>query len=77
MTYRSVLVSIIGMALPVLAGVWLMPKNEARSAVNLAGRDPNQWLLLWLSRSREWLNNAVRHGHLPGNGTPSTTVRHG
>jgi hypothetical protein len=73
----SVLVSMIGIVLPVLAGIWLMPKSEAPLAINLSEHEPNQWLLLSFSRSREWLNSVVCQWHLPGSSVPASTGRHG
>ena len=77
MMYGSVFVSMIGIALPVLTGVWLIPKSDAGPTVNLAGREPNRWFLLWFIQSREWLNNGVRQWLLPGSSGPSSTAHHG
>jgi hypothetical protein len=76
MMYGTILVSIIGVGLPIVAGIWLMPRGE--SSPIAASTQRSQWVLSLLSRRcREWLSAAVRQSHVHGSIGPSATIRHG
>ena len=78
MMFGSILVSMIGIALPIVAGVWLMPSGESLSVATSPQRERSQWLLLRQSRRyREWLSAAVRQWPVHGSIGPSSTIRHG
>jgi hypothetical protein len=78
MMYGTILVSTIGVVLPVVAGVWLMPRGESSPVATSAQWERSQWALSLLSRRcREWLSAAVRQSHVHGSIGPSATIRHG
>ena len=76
----AVLVSMTGMALPVLAGIWLMPRGESQALVAA----PQFWSQIgrsqWLRQGRLYLGSlsaAVRQWHLPGSIAHSSAGRAG
>ena len=78
MTFGPILVSTIGIALPILAGVWLMPRGESLAVATSPQPERSPSLLLRQTRRYlEWLSTAVHQWHLPGSIGPSSTVRHG
>ena len=78
MTFGPILVSLSGIALPILAAVVLMPKGGLQSSVASNQTAPGPWLLLRQARRRlGGLSAAVRQRHLDGSVAPSSTVRYG
>jgi hypothetical protein len=70
MMFGTILVSMTGIALPILAGVWLTPQSKgmlfAAIPQMLSHRSRAQWLLLRQSyRCLGLLSNAILKGHLP------------
>jgi hypothetical protein len=78
MTFGPLLVSTMGIALPVLAAIWLMPRGESLAVATSPQpeRSPSLLLRRW-RRYLEWVGTAVHQWHLPGSIGPSSTVRHG
>lgn len=78
MTFGPIVVSMTGIALPILAGLWLMPKGDRRAAVDLSRSAAGAWLLLRRIRAHLGaLSTAVRQRHLSGGVAPGSTVRYG
>jgi hypothetical protein len=83
MIFGTILVSCSGIALPILAGVWLMPKSAIRPVATSRHGAQSAWLLSRRLLSRRahrylgWLSTAVLHRHLSGSAAPSSTVRYG
>ena len=78
MTFGPILVSTIGIALPVLAAVWLTPRGESLAVATSPQPDRSPSLLLRQTRRYlAWLSTTVHQWHLPGSIGPSSTVRHG
>ncbi len=78
--FGAILVSMTGMALPVLAGIWLMPRSESQA---LAAA-PQIWSQIrrsqWLRQGRLYLGSlsaAVRQRHLPDSIAHSSAGRAG
>jgi hypothetical protein len=76
----AILVSMTGMALPVLAGIWLMPRCESQALIAA----PQIWSQIgrsqWLRQGRLYLGSlsaAVRQRHLPGSIAHSSAGRAG
>jgi hypothetical protein len=77
MIFGTIVVSMTGTALPVLTGVWLMPRSISPPVGTSPRSVGGQWLLLRRSRRcLEWLSTAVRQCHLPGSNRPASTVHH-
>ena len=78
MMFGSIFVSMIGIALPIVVGVWIMPSGVSVPAATSPQRERSPWVLSLLSRRyREWLSAAVRQSHVHGSIGPSATIRHG
>jgi hypothetical protein len=78
MMFGTIVVSMSGIALPVLAGVLLMPRSESQRVVTSPHGEQRPWLPL--RRSRGYLNAlsaAIRQRHLPGSVAPGSSVRYG
>jgi hypothetical protein len=74
----TIFVSLMGIALPILAGVWLMPRGEGETFINVLITERNPWPAL----RRGWhyvggLGAAVRGGHMPAGVTRPSSVRYG
>jgi len=74
--FGAIFVSMTGMALPVLAGLWLMPRSESQAlaAAPQIGRSQ------WLRQGRLYLGSlsaAVRQRELPGSIAHSSAGRAG
>jgi hypothetical protein len=76
--FGTILVSMGGIALPVLAGLCVMPKGERQpGAASLRG-EQGTWLLL--RQFREYLGTlrtAIRRRHMPGGVEPTSSIRYG
>jgi hypothetical protein len=78
MMFGSVLVSMIGIALPIVAGVWIMPRGERVSVADSQQRIRGEWLLLrQCRRYHGWMSAAIRQWPVLGSIGPSSTIRHG
>jgi hypothetical protein len=78
MMFGTIVVSMSGIALPILAGVLLMPKGEGQPAAASRRGAHGPWLLL--RQCRLYLGSlsaAARQRHLHGSVTRSSTVRYG
>jgi hypothetical protein len=75
--FGSIFVSMIGIALPIVVGVWIMPRGESVLVADLPQRERSEWLLLRQGRRyHAWVSAAIRQWPVHGSIGSSSTIRH-
>jgi hypothetical protein len=74
--FGTILVSMIGITLPVLAGVWLTPRIESPAFVSATRSAAGSWVLF--QHARDSLGSlATGRGRLRESGAASSSIRYG